>query len=280
MPRIASPAEERVGITPLVTQHPETVRARCRAYGVARVEVFGSAITDAVHPATSGIGVILEDAPDDAFGIQLTRSDDLKERLETLLSRPVGRVMVGAIRYPRFLGSVNETRHCSRRRDILGLLEDIDEAAGLAVDDTAGMSSAAWQRDRRPPRTVARNFEVIGQAVNPLDHHSRDRSAQIAARRQIIGLRSALVHGADAIGRAGRPRAVSGGAGRDRAGTARRGGEREPVAVGRPLAEPVREHVSDAAGGWNRHRHSAPAIASPSPFASAPLSLVRERGRE
>lgn len=110
MPRIASPTEERVGITPLVAQHPETIRSRCRAFGVARVEVFGSAITDAGHPATSGIGVILEDAPDYEFGIQLTRSVELKERLETLLGRPVGRVMVGAIRYPRFLGSVNETR--------------------------------------------------------------------------------------------------------------------------------------------------------------------------
>lgn len=66
------------------------------------------------------------------------------------------------------------------------------------MDDTAGMGSAAWQRDRRTPQAVARNFEVIAEAVNPLHRHARDRCARIGACRRITGPRSAP-HGDDAI---------------------------------------------------------------------------------
>lgn len=91
---------------PLVAQHVEAIRALCREYGVARLEVFGSATTGAFDPATSDVDY----PPDYEFGIWLTRYFELKERLEPLLGRPVDLVMAGAIRKPWFIESVNGSR--------------------------------------------------------------------------------------------------------------------------------------------------------------------------
>lgn len=97
-------------MTPLVAQHLEAIRALCREYGVARLEIFGSATTDAFDPATSDVDFIVDYPPDYEFGLWLTRYFELKERLEALLDRPVDLVMVGAMRNPYFIRSANESR--------------------------------------------------------------------------------------------------------------------------------------------------------------------------
>jgi uncharacterized protein with HEPN domain len=50
------------------------------------------------------------------------------------------------------------------RRDTLGMLEEIREAVGLIVADTAGMTAQAFADDRRTRQLVERNFEIIGEA--------------------------------------------------------------------------------------------------------------------
>ena len=97
-------------MTPLVAQHLDAIRALCREFGVARLELFGSAATDAFDPDRSDVDFIIEYPPDYEFGPWLTRYFDLRDRLQTLLGRPVDLVMVGAMRNPYFIRAANESR--------------------------------------------------------------------------------------------------------------------------------------------------------------------------
>ena len=47
-------------MNPLVEQHLEAIRALCREYGVARLEVFGSAATEEFDPDRSDVDFIVE----------------------------------------------------------------------------------------------------------------------------------------------------------------------------------------------------------------------------
>lgn len=97
-------------MNPLVEQHLDAIRALCREFGVARLELFGSAATSAFDPDRSDVDFIVEYPPDYEFGLWLTRYFELQERLESLLGRPVDLVMAGAMRKPRFIEAANETR--------------------------------------------------------------------------------------------------------------------------------------------------------------------------
>ena len=97
-------------MTPLIANHLDAIRALCREYGVARLEVFGSAATDAFDPDRSDVDFIVEYPPDYEFGLWLTRYFELKERLEALLGGPVDLVITGTLRKRRVIESASETR--------------------------------------------------------------------------------------------------------------------------------------------------------------------------
>jgi predicted nucleotidyltransferase len=94
----------------LISDNIDAIRALCREYGVARLEVFGSVVTDDFDLARSDVDFIIEYPPDYDFGYFLKRYFELKERLEALLGRSVDLVMVGAMRKPRFIEAANQTR--------------------------------------------------------------------------------------------------------------------------------------------------------------------------
>lgn len=94
----------------LVEEHLDAIRALCREFGVTRLELFGSAGTPAFDPEHSDVDFLVEYPPDYDFGLWLARYFALKERLEALLGRRVDLVMAGAMRKPRFIAAVNETR--------------------------------------------------------------------------------------------------------------------------------------------------------------------------
>ena len=95
---------------PIIDIHREAIQALCREFGVARLEVFGSVVTDAFDPERSDIDFIVTYPEDYEFGPWLKRYFELKRRLESLLERPVDLVMSDAIRKPRFIQSVREQR--------------------------------------------------------------------------------------------------------------------------------------------------------------------------
>jgi uncharacterized protein len=94
----------------LIEQHRIAIRALCEEFGVSRLELFGSAATGGFNPARSDVDFLVEYPPDYDFGPWLARYFEFKERLETLLGRPVDLVMAGAPRNPYVIQSINETR--------------------------------------------------------------------------------------------------------------------------------------------------------------------------
>lgn len=93
---------------PVIDQHRDDVVALCRRFGVRRLEVFGSAATGAFDPKRSDIDFLVD--LDAGGGNLFSRYFGLKEALEGLLGRQVDLVMVGALRNPYFIASVEETR--------------------------------------------------------------------------------------------------------------------------------------------------------------------------
>ena len=83
--------------------------------------------------------------------------------------------------------------------DILGVLEDIIEAADYISEDTAGVTYEAFLRDRRTRQAVERNFLTIGEAVNRLRRHSPDLAARLTDADAIVAFRNALIHEYDDI---------------------------------------------------------------------------------
>ncbi len=97
-------------MNPLIEQHLAAIRALCREYGVARLEVFGSAATEEFDPERSDVDFIVEYPPDDEFGPWLKRYVELKERFEAVLGRSVGLVTTAALRKRHCIESANERR--------------------------------------------------------------------------------------------------------------------------------------------------------------------------
>ncbi|HEY7030615.1 MAG TPA: nucleotidyltransferase domain-containing protein [Thermomicrobiales bacterium] len=95
---------------PLVADRLDEIAALCREFGVVRLDVFGSAATGAFDPERSDIDFLVEYAPETDLGPWLGRHFELRERLASLLGRPVDLVMAGATRNPYMLRSIEASR--------------------------------------------------------------------------------------------------------------------------------------------------------------------------
>lgn len=93
----------------VIQQHRERIAELCRHYHVSRLELFGSAASGTFDPQRSDIDLLVEFAPggdQDLFH----RYFGLNEALNGLFGRTVDLVMVGALKNPYFIESVNRTR--------------------------------------------------------------------------------------------------------------------------------------------------------------------------
>jgi predicted nucleotidyltransferase len=95
---------------PLIEQHLDAIRALCREFGVARLEVFGSVVTGDFDPARSDVDFIVEYPDGYEFGPWGSRLFDLEDRLATLLDRNVDLVMTSALRNKWFKREADKTR--------------------------------------------------------------------------------------------------------------------------------------------------------------------------
>jgi len=85
------------------------VSALCRRYGVRKLELFGSGTTGAFDPQTSDLDFLIDFDPDRNENL-FHRYFGLNEDLEALFGRKVDLVMIGTLRNPYFIDSVNKTR--------------------------------------------------------------------------------------------------------------------------------------------------------------------------
>lgn len=93
----------------IVDQHAEELAALARRYGVARLELFGSAATGEYEPQTSDLDFLVEFV-DEPPGGMAHAYFGLLDALAELFGRQVDLVSTRAISNPYFLKSVNETR--------------------------------------------------------------------------------------------------------------------------------------------------------------------------
>jgi len=85
------------------------VSSLCRRYGVRKLELFGSATTGAFDAQRSDLDFLIEFDPDGDDSL-FHRYFGLNEDLEALLGRNLDLVMVGTLKNPYFIDSVNKTR--------------------------------------------------------------------------------------------------------------------------------------------------------------------------
>lgn len=99
--------EEVDAVAAPLTWDTEAIADLCRTYGVRRLAVFGSAVTDDFDPENSDVDFYLEllDDVDSKFDAYF----GLKESLEEMFSRPVDLVMSKARRNPHFARSLDES---------------------------------------------------------------------------------------------------------------------------------------------------------------------------
>ena len=90
--------------------HLDAIRALCREYGVARLEVFGSACTPEFDPETSDLDFLVEYPPDHDLGPWLGRFHELRRALTDLLGHNVDLVDVWALRDSWFSREAAKTR--------------------------------------------------------------------------------------------------------------------------------------------------------------------------
>ncbi len=95
---------------PLIEDHLEEIRALCREFGVSRLELFGSAATDAFDPDRSDVDFIVHYPDGYDVGSWGKRHFELKERLEAALGRDVDLVMTSALRNRWFAREAAKTR--------------------------------------------------------------------------------------------------------------------------------------------------------------------------
>ncbi|MGH2616955.1 MAG: nucleotidyltransferase family protein [Thermomicrobiales bacterium] len=93
----------------IVTMHLADIAALCRQYGVHRLDLFGSAASDAFDPAASDLDFVATFA-DTRAPNYAERYLDFADALEALFGRPVDVVTENMIRSPYFRQAVEATR--------------------------------------------------------------------------------------------------------------------------------------------------------------------------
>jgi uncharacterized protein len=92
----------------IVKEKQSELEALCREFGIVKLDIFGSAVTDAFNPERSDIDFIV-----DVGGYErgvAKRFLRFADALEALFGRSVDVITEPSIRNPYFIEEVNETR--------------------------------------------------------------------------------------------------------------------------------------------------------------------------
>ena len=87
----------------------EAIAELCVRHGVARLDVFGSALRDDYRPGESDVDLLVEFAPMDGYA-KAVAYFDLLDDLRALLRMDVDLVMVGAVKNHYIARDIERTR--------------------------------------------------------------------------------------------------------------------------------------------------------------------------
>jgi predicted nucleotidyltransferase len=94
----------------LIESNRAVLQDLCRRYGVRRLELFGSATTEAFDPARSDLDFLVEFLPEQQLGPWLRHYFEFQSELARLFERPVDLVLSAAVRNRYFQREIERTR--------------------------------------------------------------------------------------------------------------------------------------------------------------------------
>jgi len=95
---------------PLIESNRQEVAKLCQRYGVRRLELFGSAATEAFDASRSDLDFLVDFLPEQDLGPWLRHYFDFRAELAQLFERPVDLVLTAAAKNPHFLRELERTR--------------------------------------------------------------------------------------------------------------------------------------------------------------------------
>jgi len=93
---------------PLIEKNREAITELCRRHGVRRLGVFGSILREDFDAQRSDVDILVEFDP--SVAASFTNFLDLKEALETLLTRSVDLVELRAVRNRRLRHYIEQSK--------------------------------------------------------------------------------------------------------------------------------------------------------------------------
>ena len=207
-------------MSPIVEERLAEIEQLCREHHVARLELFGSAASDAFRPGESDLDflVTFEEGPRDSIGGFGGAYMSLVMRLEDLLGIHVDLVEERAIRNPYFRQAVDTgprvplyesptappvrrpaASHPAPECSAVELrtkkyLYDINKAAAVIMAFTEGKTSTDYLGDIMLRSAVERQLEIIGLAVSQLAKRDVAVAERLGDYQRIIGLRNVIAH--------------------------------------------------------------------------------------
>ena len=94
----------------IVADKLPAIRELCRQYGVARLDLFGSAATDDFDAARSAVDFLVHYPPGYDYGPWISRHLAFEADLARVLGRDVDLIMSSALRKERFRREADKTR--------------------------------------------------------------------------------------------------------------------------------------------------------------------------
>jgi len=93
----------------MLDQNRQAIAEACASHGVARLDVFGSAVRDDFRPDASDIDLLVEFVPMETYA-RVEAYFGMLDDLRRLLGTKVDLVMVGAVRNPYIARDIERTR--------------------------------------------------------------------------------------------------------------------------------------------------------------------------
>ena len=196
----------------VISERMEDLARLCEERRVARLDVFGSAVTGEFNPETSDLDflVAFREPSDDGFDNRI----DLGYALESLFGRKVDVVSERSITNSYFRANVEDTREpvypksavapprkngrgdkaVITRRIQCSLLRDIVVSAEIICDETANKTLDDYLRDRRLRDIVEHRYTNVGEAMAQLARRSPDMAERFTNHRAVVGFRNVMLH--------------------------------------------------------------------------------------
>ena len=199
-------------MNPIVAERKRDLARLCEEHRVARLDVFGSAVTGEFDPETSDLDFLVtfqEAADEDGFHNRFRLQDALADLFgrkvdvvpERSITNPYFRANVEDTRDPVYPNSDSPPRRIGRgdkavimRRTQCSLLRDIVENAEAIYESTEGKTLGDYPRNRTLRSAVERDFTVIGEAMANLARRAPNMAARFTNYRAIIDFRNFLMH--------------------------------------------------------------------------------------